>query len=253
MPMRPLSSRSPEERAVLLPPASPWRLLVVSCQAGLGWAWQERLDRAAPHVYRVRQVETRDQLEAALWESAQVGQPWTACLIDTACPTLQDAPRAWYTWLACLTRPVALLDATLTQKAQFDALLELGFHALLPAWAEGGYLHFLLSVLVRPEPAGRAGVDSVAWHEEQRKQQCPACAARLPATAYFCGSCGTRLPVGGPAATRVLASPAAPVEPVSNAPGVNTTEEPDVSAGLLTTTADDLGAGKARPRKHART
>ena len=173
----------------------PYALCVVSAQPALGVFLQQRLDQAAPRVYHVTQVETRDQLESAIWEGAQEQHLWSACLIDTACPTLQETSWTFYTWLAFFNRPVALLDATLTRPEQFQALLDVGFHALVPAAASGASLHTLLSWLVQPGPAEGAAGEAPPWLGEGATRRCLACAALLPAAARFCGDCGSPLPV----------------------------------------------------------
>lgn len=178
---------------------------VVSTRPTLALALQQRLDRVAPHVYHVSQVETRTQLEAALWgEGARGHQCWAACLIDTSCPTMQGATRAYLTRLAAFTRPVALLDADIQEQEQVLALLDMGFHTWLPMEAGGEFLHGMLCWLVR---LALAGYDHIGILAGQSTQHCCACFTLLPATAQFCGACGTLLPEASASRLQVLTQP----------------------------------------------
>ncbi len=178
---------------------------VVSTRSRLSVALQQRLDQVAPQVYQVTQVETRTQLEAALWgEGARGHQHWAACLIDTSCPTMQGATRAYLTRLAAFTRPVALLDGDIREQEQVLALLDMGFHTWLPMEAGGAFLHGMLCWLVRLALAGQGQIGLLAG---QSTQHCRACLTLLPATAQFCGACGTPLSAGLASRLQVLTQP----------------------------------------------
>jgi hypothetical protein len=178
---------------------------VVSTRPRLSLALQQRLDQVAPQVYQVTQVETRTQLEAALWgEGARGYHRWAVCLIDTSCPTMQGATRAYLTRLASFTRPVALLDVDIREQEQVLALLDMGFHTWLPREAGGEFLHGMLCWLVRLALARGVQMDRLPG---QRTQHCPRCLTLLPATAQFCGACGTLLPAASASKLQVLTQP----------------------------------------------
>jgi hypothetical protein len=178
---------------------------VVSTRSRLSVALQQRLDRVAPQVYQVTQVETRTQLEAALWGEGARGQPrWDACLIDTSCPTMQGATRAYLTRLASFTRPVALLDVDIREQEQVLALLDMGFHTWLPMEAGGAFLHGMLCWLLRLGLARGVHTERLPG---QSTQHCPRCLTLLPATAQFCGACGTPLSAALASRLQVLTRP----------------------------------------------
>lgn len=162
----------------------PLELALVSARPSVV-AWvQQCLDQASPGLWRVTPLASHEALEAALEAHTRPGRHWVGVLVDTACPSLHDLPRAFWLHLARQTRLLALVDAGCASARQALGLLYLGFLAVLPADADAPTL-----------------LRAVAWHLQfptraaRPVRTCLACQATAPSEGLFCLACGERMPL----------------------------------------------------------
>lgn len=185
-----LTSPLADNTSAILPQVLPLKLGVVSSNPGLGRYVQIRLDEMTPQLYQVSQVETLVGLEMALRLGAAQHYQWVACLIDMAFPPLNQSSEH-VSWLARLTRIIALVEEDPVPPQRVEHLCRLGFLAVLSLKVPGWVLYDVLARHLQQAVVQSVHTDQVSG----RSAHCPSCQASVPYAARFCGDCGVRLPV----------------------------------------------------------